>query len=106
MTDGLGARDGFHPGAESIAWPDVQRATAVALGKAKFAYSATVYVVGLISGVWGVPCSDDGRATGTRFNDDAHQLGGIGLIAAYRNLYRRLSVAGNGRGFCTATEAA
>jgi len=84
----------------SNAWPDVQGATAVALGKPApgASYSAAVYVVGVINGVWGVHRSDDGGATWTRFNDDAHQFGGIGVIAADQNLYGRLYVAGNGRG--------
>jgi xyloglucan-specific exo-beta-1,4-glucanase len=81
-------------------WPDVYGATAVALGKAKpgATYSAAVYVVGVVNGVWGVYRSDDGGATWERFNDDAHQFGGIGVIAADHNVYGRLYVAGNGRG--------
>ena len=84
----------------SNAWPDVQGATAVALGKPApgASYSAAVYVVGVINGVWGVHRSDDGGAAWTRFNDDAHQFGGIGAIAADQNTYGRLYVAGNGRG--------
>jgi len=84
----------------SNAWPDVQGATAVALGKAKAgaSYSAAVYVVGTINGVWGVYRSDDGGASWKRFNDDAHQFGGIGVIAADQNLYGRLYVSGTGRG--------
>jgi xyloglucan-specific exo-beta-1,4-glucanase len=84
----------------SNAWPDVQGATALALGKPApgATYSAAVYVVGVINGVWGVHRSDDGGATWTRFNDDAHQYGGIGPIAADQNTYGRLYVAGNGRG--------
>jgi len=84
----------------SNAWPDVQGATSLALGKAApgAPYSAAVYVVGVINGVWGVHRSDDGGATWTRFNDDAHQYGGIGPIAADQNTYGRLYVACNGRG--------
>jgi hypothetical protein len=81
-------------------WPNVYGATAVALGKARVGatYSAAVYVVGVINGVWGVYRSDDGGATWTRFNDDAHQFGGIGVIAADQNVYGRLYISGNGRG--------
>jgi hypothetical protein len=84
----------------SNAWPDVQGATTIALGKAKAgaSYSAAVYVVGVVNGVWGVYRSDDGGVTWTRFNDDAHQFGGIGAIAADQNTYGRIYVAGNGRG--------
>ncbi len=84
----------------SNAWPDVQGATAVALGKPApgASYSAAVYVVGVVDRVWGVYRSDDGGMTWTRFNDDAHQFGGIGVIAADQNLYGRIYVAGNGRG--------
>jgi xyloglucan-specific exo-beta-1,4-glucanase len=82
------------------AWPDLQGATAVALGKAKAGspYSAAVYVVGTVNGVWGVWRSDDGGATWARHNDDAHQFGGIGVIAADQNLYGRIYVSGTGRG--------
>jgi hypothetical protein len=81
-------------------WPDVYGATAVALGKAKAGatYSAAVYVVGVVNGVWGVYRSDDGGATWARFNDDAHQFGGIGVMAADHNQYGRIYVSGNGRG--------
>jgi xyloglucan-specific exo-beta-1,4-glucanase len=82
------------------AWPVVQGATAVALGKPKpgGAYSAAVYVVGVVNDVWGVYRSDDGGATWSRFNDDAHQFGGIGTIAADQNVYGRVYVSGIGRG--------
>jgi xyloglucan-specific exo-beta-1,4-glucanase len=81
-------------------WPDVQGATAVALGKAApgAKYSAAVYVVGVVNGVWGVYRSDDGGATWTRFNDDAHQFGGIGVMAGDWNTYGRIYVSGTGRG--------
>jgi xyloglucan-specific exo-beta-1,4-glucanase len=81
-------------------WPDVQGATLVALGKAApgAAYSAAVYVVGVVNGVWGVYRSDDAGVTWTRFNDDAHQFGGIGVMAADQNVYGRLYVSGTGRG--------
>jgi xyloglucan-specific exo-beta-1,4-glucanase len=81
-------------------WPDVYGATAVALGKAKAgaSYSAAVYVVGALNGVWGVYRSDDAGATWTRFNDDAHQFGGIGALAADQNQYGRIYLSGNGRG--------
>ncbi|MDQ0080248.1 hypothetical protein J2W35_000576 [Variovorax boronicumulans] len=81
-------------------WPDVQGATLVALGKAApgGAYSASVYVVGVVNGVWGVCRSDDAGVTWTRFNDDAHQFGGIGVMAADQNIYGRIYVSGTGRG--------
>ena len=84
----------------SNAWSDVQGASALALGKPApgAPYSAAVYVVGVFNGVWGVHRSDDGGATWTRFNDDAHQYGGIGAIAADQNTYGRIYIAGNGRG--------
>ena len=80
--------------------PDLQGASTVALGKAKAgsSYSAAVYVVGTINGVWGVHRSDDGGATWTRFNDDDHQFGGIGVMAADQNVYGRIYVTGTGRG--------
>jgi hypothetical protein len=81
-------------------WAEVQGASAIALGKAKAGapYSAAVYVVGVINGVWGVHRSDDAGATWIRFNDDAHQFGGIGVIAADQNVYGRIYISGTGRG--------
>jgi xyloglucan-specific exo-beta-1,4-glucanase len=75
-------------------------ASAIALGKAApgASYSAAVYVVGTVSGVWGVYRSDDGGTTWSRFNDDAHQFGGIGVMAADQSLYGRIYFSGTGRG--------
>jgi hypothetical protein len=75
-------------------------ASAIALGKAKAGatYSAAVYVVGTRNGQWGVYRSDDGGATWTRFNDDAHQFGGIGAIGADWNTYGRIYTNGAARG--------
>jgi len=80
--------------------PDAQGATLVALGKAApgAAYSAAVYVVGVVNGQWGVYRSDDGGVNWTRFNDDAHQYGGIGVLAADQNIYGRIYFSGTGRG--------
>jgi xyloglucan-specific exo-beta-1,4-glucanase len=85
---------------ETWAWPEVQGASAVALGKPALGspYSAAVYVVGAVQGVWGVYRSDDAGASWTRINDDAHQFGGIGLIAADQNVFGRVYLSGNGRG--------
>ena len=81
-------------------WAQVQGASVIALGKAKAGatYSAAVYVVGVINGVWGVYSSDDGGASWDRVNDDAHQFGGIGAIAADWNTYGRIYISGTGRG--------
>ncbi|HEX5682588.1 MAG TPA: dockerin [Ideonella sp.] len=78
----------------------VQGASLIALGKAApgATYSAAVYVVGVIHGVWGVYHSDDAGATWTRFNDDDHQFGGIGVMAADHSVYGRIYVSGTGRG--------
>jgi hypothetical protein len=75
-------------------------ASVLALGKAATGatYSAAVYVVGVVNGVWGVYRSDDGGASWTRFNDDAHQFGGIGVMAADQNVYGRIYLSGTGRG--------
>ncbi|HEY9027069.1 MAG TPA: dockerin [Burkholderiaceae bacterium] len=78
----------------------VQGASIIALGKAApgATYSAAIYVVGVVNGVWGVYRSDDGGATWSRFNDDAHQFGGIGTMAADQSVYGRIYVSGTGRG--------
>jgi hypothetical protein len=84
----------------SNSWPDVQGATVVTLGKAAAGqtYTATVYVVGVIGGQWGVWHSDDGGATWARFNDNAHQFGGISGMAGDWNTYGRTYLIGNCRG--------
>ncbi|MGM9489256.1 dockerin [Ideonella sp. YS5] len=81
-------------------WPEVHGASAVALGKPApgSSYSAAVYVVGAINGVWGVYRSDDAGASWTRINDDASRFGGIGMIAADQNIHGRVYVSGSGRG--------
>jgi photosystem II stability/assembly factor-like uncharacterized protein len=78
----------------------LQGASLIALGKAApgASYSAAVYVVGVINGVWGVYHSDDAGATWARFNDDDHQFGGIGVMAADHSVYGRIYVSGTGRG--------
>jgi len=77
-----------------------QGASLIALGKAASGakYSAAIYVVGTIGGVWGVYRSDDAGVSWTRFNDDAHQFGGIGVLAADHSTYSRIYVSGTGRG--------
>ncbi|WP_229506973.1 sialidase family protein [Pseudoduganella rivuli] len=77
-----------------------QGASLIALGKAANGakYSAAVYVVGVMNNVWGVYRSNDGGATWSRFNDDAHQYGGIGALAADQNIYGRIYFSGTGRG--------
>jgi hypothetical protein len=91
---------GFATVAASGSTGALQGATAIALGKAQVGstYSAAVYVVGTRNGVWGVYHSDDGGATWARYNDDAHQYGGIGALAADWNTYGRIYFSGNGRG--------
>jgi hypothetical protein len=78
----------------------VPGASLIALGKAASgaSYSAAIYVVGVVNGVWGVYRSDDSGASWTRFNDDAHQFGGIGVMEADWNTYGRIYVSGTGRG--------
>jgi hypothetical protein len=92
--------NGFATVAANGSTGQLQGASVIALGKAKAgsSYSAAVYVVGTMNGQWGVFRSDDAGATWTRFNDDAHQFGGIGVMAADWNTYGRIYVTGTGRG--------
>jgi hypothetical protein len=91
---------GFGTIAGSGSTGQLQGASVVALGKAQTgsSYSAAVYVVGARNGVWGVYHSDDGGATWARFNDDAHQYGGIGVMVADWSTYGRIYFSGTGRG--------
>jgi xyloglucan-specific exo-beta-1,4-glucanase len=81
-------------------YPELFGASAFALGKpaAGASYSAAVYMVGTVGGVWGVYQSDDAGASWTRINDDKHQFAGIGGIAADHNLHGRVYIRGTGRG--------
>jgi hypothetical protein len=91
---------GFATVAASGSTGQLQGAATIALGKAQTgsAYSAAVYVVGTRNGVWGLWHSDDGGSTWARFNDDAHQYGGIFAVAGDWNTYGRLYFSGTGRG--------
>ncbi|NUY04300.1 WD40/YVTN/BNR-like repeat-containing protein [Paraburkholderia youngii] len=75
-------------------------ATNITLGKAQTGspYSAAVYVEGTINGQWGIFRSDDGGATWSRFNDDAHQFGGNAVVVGDWNTYGRIYVNGVARG--------
>ncbi|WP_322402969.1 dockerin [Massilia luteola] len=81
-------------------YPDVYGATSIALGKAPAgaAYSASIYIVGVINNVWGVYRSDDGGAAWRRINDDKHQYAGISNLAADQTVPGRVYAAGAGRG--------
>lgn len=81
-------------------WTNTHGATMVALGKTASgaAYSAAVYLDGTVGGVDGLFRSDDAGVTWTRINDDAHQWGGIGHIAADTSTYGRVYISGGGRG--------
>lgn len=78
--------------------PTLFGAQRVALGKpmAGSSYSAAVYLVGTVGGVAGIFRSDDAGANWTRINDDAHQWGGIGALAADNNVAGRVYLAGRG----------
>jgi xyloglucan-specific exo-beta-1,4-glucanase len=91
---------GFATVAANGSTGQLQGASIIALGKAQTGatYSAAVYVVGTMNGVWGIYHSDDGGATWSRFNDDAHQYGGIGAMTADWNTYGRIYFSGTGRG--------
>jgi hypothetical protein len=81
-------------------YPDVYSATSIARGKAPAGatYSASIYIVGVINGQWGVYRSDDGAATWRRINDDKHQYAGLGNLAADQSVPGRVFASGNGRG--------
>ncbi len=85
---------------EIWSWPEVYGATSLALGKAPAGakFSASLYVVGVINGQWGVHRSDDAGKTWQRYNDDKHQYGGISTLAASHTLPGMLFISGAGRG--------
>lgn len=57
-----------------------------------------VYVVGTVSGVYGIFRSDDAGNSWTRINDDAHQYGLLGTITGDPRVYGRVYVGTQGRG--------
>lgn len=70
----------------------------IALGKPVpgSSYSAAVYLAGTVGGVAGIFRSDDAGATWMRINDDAHQWGGVGALAADNNVAGRVYLAARG----------
>lgn len=78
--------------------PTLFGAQRVALGKPVpgSSYSAAVYLVGTVGGVAGIYRSDNAGSTWTRINDDAHQWGGIGALAADNTVAGRVYLAGRG----------
>ena len=78
--------------------PTFYGAKRIALGKPMpgSSYSAAVYLVGTVGGVAGVFRSDDAGATWARINDDAHQWGGVGALAADHNVAGRVYLAARG----------
>jgi len=78
--------------------PSLYGAQRIALGKpvAGSSYSAAVYLVGTVGGVAGIYRSDNAGATWTRINDDAHQWGGVGALAADNNVAGRVYLAARG----------
>lgn len=77
----------------------VERSDLLGLGKAAPGtdYPA-LYLAGTAEGVTGLFRSDDAGATWTRINDDAHQFGSLGVIAADPRIYGRVYVGTMGRG--------
>jgi len=80
--------------------PTIYGATSIALGKAPAGakYSASIYLVGVINGQWGLYRSDDGAVNWTRINDDQHQYAGISNLAADQTVPGRVYFAGGARG--------
>ena len=80
--------------------PKIYGATSITLGKAPAGarYSASIYIVGVINGQWGLYRSDDGAANWTRINDDRHQYAGISNLAADQTVPGRVYFAGAARG--------
>jgi hypothetical protein len=91
---------GFASVAGSGSTGQLPGASNIALGKVQTGgtYSAEVYVVGTRNGVWGIYHSNDAGATWVRYNDDAHQYGGIFSVAADWNTFGRIYFSGTGRG--------
>jgi len=78
--------------------PSLYGAQRIALGKpvAGSSYSAAVYLVGTVGSVAGLYRSDNAGATWIRINDDAHQWGGVGALAADNNVAGRVYLAARG----------
>ena len=57
-----------------------------------------LYVVGTVTGVYGIFRSDDAGTTWIRINDDAHQFGSLDVIAGDPRIYGRVYIGTSGRG--------
>jgi hypothetical protein len=90
-------------GATSTVVTTVTQASGVGFGMAAPGIShPAVFIIGTVAGQYGFFRSDDGAgATWTRFNDDAHQFGGLqgNFIAGDQNVYGRAYLTTGGRGY-------
>ncbi len=78
---------------------NVQESYAIGFGKAApGAKYPAIYLSGKIADAVGFFRSDDGGASFTRINDDAHQFGGTNLLIGDPRVYGRVYVGGHGRG--------
>jgi hypothetical protein len=77
----------------------VNQANAVGFGKpAPGAAYPTLYLSGWVNTLPGVYRSTDAGATWLRINDDAHQYGGVSVIAGDPRIFGRVYIGTNGRG--------
>jgi hypothetical protein len=90
-------------GATSTVVTTVTAASGVGFGMAAPGSShPAVFIIGTVAGQYGFFRSDDGAgATWTRFNDDAHQFGGLqgNFIAGDQGVYGRAYLTTGGRGY-------
>jgi hypothetical protein len=86
-------------GATVAAVANVTAPLAVGFGKpAVDGQYPAVYLIGTVSGTYGIFRSDDQGASWTRINDNQHQFGPAGYVAGDEQVYGRVYVGTNGRG--------
>jgi len=99
LPTGTGLYHSTDSGASFTRIGTIDSAPLVGFGMAAAAGSyPAVYVVGTVSGVYGIFRSDDVGASWTRINDDAHQYGMLGAITGDPRIYGRVYVGTEGRG--------
>lgn len=78
---------------------NVEKAYAVGFGKAAPESDyPTVYLVGVVDGIYGVFRSTDRADTWIRINDDMHQYGSMDYVAGDEQIYSRVYIGTHGRG--------
>ncbi len=87
--------------ATPVAMSSVSRIYGFGFGKGRSGLYPSLYLIGVVNGVYGFYLSDDQGSTWLRLNDDAHQYGLVLHIIGDMQEYGRFYIGTHGRGIIT-----